>query len=294
MPGSKSEAATSSVVRSKMLESVTGVVHGFSTRISPEGTEPFDLGMPEGGDQNAAGQRRRQFARLVAGIASPKAKADEVEWTLVSVRQVHSDVVHVITKIPAEQLVGDGLITNVPGLLLGIKTADCVPILVAERRGRAVGAFHAGWRGTLARIVEKGIGAIRQHFNAQPEDMVAAIGPCIHGCCYEVSDELCDKFASQFSYGNELFSDVFSSDPVREKYPLLFMNMRAPGHGAPPSKPHLDLVEANRRQLISAGLPEGAIDVSPLCTSCRTDLLFSHRAEKGNTGRMMAAIGIKP
>ena len=111
---------------------------------------------------------------------------------------------------------------------------------------------------------------------------------------YEVSAELRDQFASQFPYGDELFTEVFSSDPVREKYPLLFMNMRAPGHGAPPSKPHLDLVEANRRQLISAGVPATAIDVSPLCTGCRTDLLFSHRAEKGKTGRMLAVIGIKP
>jgi YfiH family protein len=185
------------------------------------------------------------------------------------------------------------LITNVPGLLLGIKTADCVPVLIAERNGRAVGAFHAGWRGTLARIVEKGVGAMRQHFGIEPQQLVAAIGPCIHSCCYEVSDELRDEFASQLPYGHELFSDVFASDPVRERYPLLFMNMRAPGHGAPPSKPHLDLVEANRRALLAAGVPEDAIDISPLCTSCRTDLLFSHRAEKGKTGRMMAAIGIR-
>lgn len=291
MPVSKPETLTQSIVRGVALESIASVVHGFSTRISSEGTEPFDLGMPEGVDHAAAQQRRRQFARLVVGA---KGNGRSSEWPLVSARQVHSDVVHVISKVPAEQLVGDGLITNTPGLLLGIKTADCVPVLVADQRGRAVGAFHAGWRGTLARIVEKGIGTMRQHCGAKPEDLVAAIGPCIHGCCYEVSDELRDKFASQFPYGNELFSDVFSSDPVREKYPLLFMNMRAPGHGAPPSKPHLDLVEANRRQLISAGLPESAIDASSLCTSCRTDLLFSHRAEKGKTGRMMATIGIKP
>lgn len=260
-------------------------MHGFSTRIAPSGGE-FDLGMPEGGDHAAAEQRRVEFATLVTDGANQK-------WPLVSLRQVHSDVVHVIAKVPDEQPVGDGLITKTPGLLLGIKTADCVPILIADRNGRAVGAFHGGWRGTLSRIVEKGLGAMRQHFGIRAEDCLAAIGPCIHRCCYEVSGELRDQFASQFPYGDELFSEVFSSDPVREKYPLLFMNMRAPGHGAPPSKPHLDLVEANRRQLISAGVPEQAIDVSPLCTACRTDLLFSHRAEKGKTGRMMAAIGLK-
>jgi copper oxidase (laccase) domain-containing protein len=85
---------------------------------------------------------------------------------------------------------------------------------------------------------------------------------------------------------------VFSSDSVREKYPLLFMNMRAPGHGAPPSTVHLDLVEANRRQLLEAGVQQKNIWISDLCTSCRTDLLFSHRKERGKTGRMLAAIAI--
>jgi YfiH family protein len=282
----KSQPAAQSLLLSSLLEGFPAVAHGFSTRISPDSAEPFDLGMPEGRDHTAATSRRTKFASLVSGGASETPP-------LISVRQVHSDVVHVITTVPREQLVGDGLITNVPGLLLGIKTADCVPVLIADRKGRAVGAFHAGWRGTLARIVEKGVGAMRQHFGIRAEECVAAIGPCIHSCCYEVSDELRDQFAAQFAYGDELFSEVFSSDPVREKYPLLFMNMRAPGHGAPPSKPHLDLVLANRRQLISAGVPERAIDASALCTACRTDLLFSHRAEKGNTGRMMAAIGIR-
>jgi YfiH family protein len=285
MQRAKAETSSPSILRSAVLESVPGVVHGFSTRISPSG-KAFDLGMPEAGDREAAERRRVEFARFVTGNGKRK-------WPLVTARQVHSDVIHVIKEIPTQPLAGDGLITNRRGVLLGIKTADCVPVLIADREGGAVGAFHAGWRGTLARIVEKGAGAMRQHFGAEPGHMVAAIGPCIHGGCYEVSPELRDRFASQFAYGNQLFSEVFSSDPVREKYPLLFMNMRAPGHGAPPSKPHLDLVEANRRQLISVGVPESAIDVSPLCTSCRTDLLFSHRAEKGNTGRMMAAIGMK-
>jgi len=109
-----------------------------------------------------------------------------------------------------------------------------------------------------------------------------------------VAEEFKDKFASQFSYAGDLFEDVFSSDPVREKYPLLFMNMRAPGHGAPPCTLHLDLVEANRRQLLDAGVRAQDIWISDLCTSCRTDLLFSHRKEHGRTGRMVAAIAIGP
>ena len=143
------------------------------------------------------------------------------------------------------------------------------------------------------RIVEKGVGEFRRQFGSDPADMTAAIGPGIHRCCYQVGEDFRDKFGSQFSYAGELFEEVFSSDPVKRKYPLLFMNMRAPGHGEPPRAAHLDLVEANRRQLLEAGVREENIWISDLCTSCRTDLLFSHRREKGVTGRMVGAIGIK-
>jgi copper oxidase (laccase) domain-containing protein len=90
-----------------------------------------------------------------------------------------------------------------------------------------------------------------------------------------------------------LFREFKDSDPVREKYPLLFLSARAPGHGELPPKIFLDLVEANRRQLLSVGVPVKSIAASPLCTNCRTDLLFSYRAEKGKTGRMMAVAGIR-
>src|SRR5579884_4388708 len=145
--------------------------------------------MQPGQDRSAAAARRRQFAQMLSGNGDP--------LPLVTIRQVHSDVVHAVTDLPAEELAGDGLITNTPGLLLGIKTADCVPVLVADRNVRAVGAFHAGWRGTLARIVEKGVGELRKEYGSKPEDMVAAIGPGIHRCCYEVEDEFRDKFAAQ-------------------------------------------------------------------------------------------------
>ena len=106
--------------------------------------------------------------------------------------------------------------------------------------------------------------------------------------------EVRTQFESQFEYGNKLFREVEESDPVREKYPLLFLTARAPGHSELPKKIFLDLVEANRRQLLAAGVAAKNISASPLCTSCRTDLLFSYRAEKGVTGRMMAAAGIRP
>lgn len=214
-------------------------------------------------------------------------------WPLVTLRQIHSDLIHLVRSPDPGRLTGDGLITNVPGIALAIMTADCFPVLLVDRRNRAVGAFHAGWRGTVQRIAEKGLGIMRHEFGTRPQDVWAAIGPGIQQCCYQVGEEVKDKFESQFSYAAELFREVRDSDAVREKYPLLFMNMRAPGHGDLCIKLHLDLCEANRRQLLSAGVPRRQITALDHCTACNPRQFFSHRAEKGRTGRMMAAIGIK-
>ena len=212
----------------------------------------------------------------------------------MTARQVHSDLIHCVSEIPREALAGDGLITQTPGLLLAILTADCLPVILVDTRRRAVGVFHAGWRGTVKRIVEKGVGEMQRCFGTRPGDLRVAIGPGVHGCCYAVGPEVRIQFESQFEYGSALFREVEESDPVREKYPMLFLTARAPGHSELPKKIFLDLVEANRRQLLAAGVAAKNISASPLCTSCRTDLLFSYRAEKGITGRMMAVAGIRP
>ena len=132
-----------------------------------------------------------------------------------------------------------------------------------------------------------------RYFGTLPGDVKAAIGPGIHGCCYEVGTEVRDQFASQLAYAAELFRETKDSDPIRRKYPLLFLSARPPGHSDLPKKIFLDLVQANRHQLIDAGVPAENISASPLCTSCRTDLLFSHRKEQGVTGRMIAVAGIR-
>ena len=183
---------------------------------------------------------------------------------------------------PSTQLAGDGLITRTPHLLLGIQTADCIPIILVDRKRKAIGVFHAGWRGTLGRIVEKGVGEMQRWFGTVPRDIVAAIGPGIGGCCYQVGIEVRQRFESQFAYAPDLFRETLESDPVREKYPMLFLSARAPGHTDLPKTIFLNLPEANRRQLLSLGVPARNISVSSLCTVCRIDLLFSHRAEKGN------------
>ena len=180
-----------------------------------------------------------------------------------------------------------------PGVLLGVQTADCIPVLVADPKRRVVAAFHAGWRGTVKRIVEAGVGRMRLQFGCRPEDLTAAIGPGVGACCYAVGDEVWSSFESQFRYAEELFHEVYDSDPVRTKYPMLFLTQRAPGHSPIGPSLHLDLVEANRRQLLDAGLGEQAIYSTGGCTSCHRELFFSHRASHGHAGRMMSVIGIR-
>lgn len=214
-------------------------------------------------------------------------------WPLVTLKQIHSDIVHHVTEATVAPLVGDGIITQAPQILIGIQTADCLPVILVDAKRKAVGVFHAGWRGTVKRIVEKGAGEMRRHFGTLPRDLKASIGPGIHSCCYEVGPELREQFDTQFDYAADLFREIQDSDPVREKYPLLFLTARAPGHSELPNKVFLDLVEANRRQLLAIGVPRKNITASSLCTACNPKRLFSHRAEKGITGRMLAVAGIK-
>jgi hypothetical protein len=289
----KSKAPAPSILRSANLAEIPGLVHGFSTRSGGSsrayGGATLNLGFTQE-DSKAAVERNRAALLRAVGAAGAY---DSNLWPLVTVRQIHSDIIWCVDAAPECQLTGDGLITDTPGLLLGIQTADCLPIILVDSRRKAVGVFHAGWRGTLQRIVEKGVGEMRRWFGSRARDLKAAIGPGIHGCCYEVGDEVREQFESQFAYAGDLFREVKEPDPVREKYPLLFLTARAPGHGELPKKIFLDLVEANRQQLLAAGVPAKSVEASPLCTSCRTDMLFSYRAENGRTGRMMGVVGIR-
>ena len=136
----------------------------------------------------------------------------------------------------------------------------------------------------MARIAEKGIGEMRRQFGSLPRDLRAAIGPCIRRCCYQVGPEVRAEFESQFSYADELFEEVFDSNAIHVRYPLLFLNKRAPGHGDLGPEIHLDLVEANKRQLEDAGLRTEHISVVDGCTACDTTRFFSHRAEVRTDG----------
>lgn len=272
--------------------------HGFSTRrgglsrvfCDDDAQGELNLGFtaPHGqamDDRETVAQNRRLLAEAVSGDAATP---------LVALRQIHSNLVVLADPGREQPMKADGLMTDEPGLLIGIQTADCIPILVADRKRHAVAAFHAGWRGTVKRIVESGIGRMRLAFGSRPEDLTAAIGPGIGPCCYAVGEEVLSSFESQFAYARELFHEVCDSDPIRTRYPMLFLTQRAPGHSDIGPSLHLNLAEANRRQLLAAGLKPRAIQLIGGCTSCRPEMFFSHRAEEGRTGRMMGVIGVRP
>jgi len=291
VPASSSPKFSVTILQAHSLSRIPWLKHGFSTRVGGfsknYGGNALNLGFTKQDSRAAVERNRAAFLRQLGATDGKKL------WPLITLRQIHSDLIHCVSKSPTAPLAGDGLITDTPHLLLGVQAADCLPVVLVDVRSRAVGVFHAGWRGTLKRIVGKGLGQMRRQFGTRPGDIRAAIGPGIRQCCYEVGPEVREKFESQFPYAADLFHEVKESDPVREKYPLLFLTARAPGHSDLPKKICLDLAQANRRQLIAAGVAAKNIDVSPLCTACHTDLLFSHRAEKGNTGRMLGVVGIR-
>ncbi|MGI9075127.1 MAG: peptidoglycan editing factor PgeF [Bryobacteraceae bacterium] len=179
----------------------------------------------------------------------------------VTPRQIHSDRVlnaHALRNREAE---GDALITDDIGKSIGVRTADCVAILLLDCRRRAIAAVHAGWRGTAARLIERTVESMRHTFGSAPPDMYAAIGPCIRGCCYEVGADVEAQFAPLFP----------EWEPIT-------------------GKRKLDLPEANRRQMHAAGMNADRIFDCGLCTTCQSAQFFSYRREPENPGRMLASI----
>jgi len=303
-PKAKKTRRAPGIIRPPGWEALPWLHAGFSTREGGATTaygNPGDLnlGWNTADPAETVAANRKRFLEAVAGPRSAKSSGQ-----LVAVRQFHSNLIRIIgpdtsplaTPEGKPVLRGDGLITAEPDRLLAILTADCVPVLVADTRRRVVAAFHAGWRGTLARIVQRGIGTMRLQFGSRPKDLIAAIGPGIGPCCYSVGEEIRFDFESQFAYAPSLFTEVYDADPVKDKYPLLFLTARAPGHSNIGPQIHLDLIEANRRQLLDAGLSASKISVVGECTAC-TRLpngqrrYFSHRDEHGYTGRMLSVIG---
>jgi YfiH family protein len=272
------------VLQVTALAKLRWLVHGFSTRPGGvsllDGEKVLNLGFTEWDSRENVLENRRRFQ---SGLGA-------TDFKLISLKQIHSDVVQLISAAPAEPCRGDASATNCPGFLLGVQTADCVPILLVDPKKRSAAAVHAGWRGTLQRIVVKAIGQMQMQFKSKPADLLVAIGPSIGGCCYEVGTEVATQFLSQFADAPEWFDEFRTGD---EPNPIQWLNMMPPGHQPPPKNVRLDLGKANRAQLLDAGLRARNIFVSDLCTACRRDLLFSYRKEGAMTGRLMAVIGLR-
>jgi len=190
----------------------------------------------------------------------------------VGVTQIHGNRVHRVEKLPAiaweeyeTRVQADALVTDLPGVVLNILTADCVPLLLYDPLRRVIAAVHAGWKGTAQAIAARTVEEMNGRYGCDPGSIVAAIGPAIGGCCYEVGEEVASAF---------------------EKYPKA---LRRGG-----KSPYLDLKEVNRVQLLGAGLSAEKIEVSPLCTACERASYFSYRAENGCSGRFVSAIMINP
>jgi polyphenol oxidase len=280
----RTSANGAGVLQVPAFDKIPWLVHGFSTSQGGvsllHGKKVLNLGFTEW-DSRADVQENRCLFQSAIGAG---------DLSLVALKQFHSDVICDFDSLLGEACNGDASITATPKLLLGIQTADCVPILLVDPKNRAIAAVHAGWRGTLRRIVEKTIGRMGMQFGTRPGNLLAAIGPAIGGCCYEVGTEVAAAFLSQFAQAPEWFDELRTGD---EPNPLQWLNQFPPGHQPPPKNVRLDLRKANRAQLIAAGVSPQNIFTNELCTACTPDLLFSYRKTGKESGRMMAAIGIR-
>lgn len=248
-----------------------GFTNGFSTRGGGVSLMPQDslnlAGFNEDDAENIY-ENRRRFLKLFAG-----------DWTLTGCWQIHSADVRIVhSEREAKQKPGllgddqycDALVSNTPKILLAVKTADCVPILIGDSTTSAFAAVHAGWRGTSTSIVLRAIEQLQQEFGARAAGLRVAIGPAANVCCYEVGSEVINLFKERFPQSAHLLMQT------RE------------GHA------RIDLHQANRDQLINAGVFPERIHSAPLCTMDRNDLFFSYRREKnlnGRVGRLMSVIG---
>jgi YfiH family protein len=248
-----------------------GFVNGFSTRLGGVSDMPHDsLSLAGFNDDRAENilENRRRFLKLFPG-----------NWSLAGCWQVHGAEVRVVENLedakPAENELGDtvycdAILSGADGVLAGVKTADCVPLLIADPKTGAFAAVHAGWRGTLAEIGVVAVKRLVNEYNSEPENLRVAIGASAGPCCYEVGNDVIDAFTKKFPNSENLFT------PTREGHALI------------------DLLKSNQDQLIDTGVRPDRIHTAPICTMCRTDLFFSYRREKsvnGKVGRLMAVIG---
>jgi len=246
------------VLQSEELLQTPGILHGFCTRIGGVSDGPYaSLNFsPREGDP--PDRVRANWQRLAAAFGIP------CEQFFV-VNQVHGDrfliIEDAVTCHSLEDRQCDAIVTDRPGVAIGIKTADCAPVLLLDRRNRAIAAVHAGWRGTALGIAGKAVRVMAERFRTRPEDLSAAVGPSIGPCCYEVDGPVFEAVSGRGDAGRVL-------RPGRRKGRWMF-----------------DLPLANRLQLEEEGVDPERIATSGYCTCCRPDLFFSHRRDGAETGR---------
>lgn len=244
-----------------------GIKHGISTRLGGVSNHPFatlNLGLHTGDSAADVVCNRERFCQAV-GVDFEK---------VVTAEQVHGDQISVVglaeagrgARIYEQALPGtDGLVTNCKGLPLMLFFADCVPVLIVDPVRGVVGISHAGWKGTTAQIASKTVITMQEHFGTIPADCLAAIGPSIGPCCYEVDEVVINKLKARFPQWQQFVT------PRNDKWML-------------------NLWEANRQQLLESGVQAENVSISNICTACNTGVFFSHREEKGHTGRIGAII----
>jgi YfiH family protein len=243
-------------VQSDLLRRL-GIPHAFGVRTGGVSEAPYDslnVGRAVGDRPEAVEENLRRF---FAATGLDRA-------TFTSVNQVHGDRVVRAEDIDAPPPDADAIVAG-RRRSAGVRTADCVPILLADPRTGAVAAVHAGWRGTASRIAVRAIESLQAWHGTRADDLVAAIGPRIGLCCFEVGADLAERFASDPLFGGEIVERT----------------------GA---VPHIDLAAANRKLLVAAGVASARIETLDFCTSCRRDLFFSHRRDGGKTGRHLSVI----
>lgn len=245
--------------------------HAFSTRIGGVSKNEFssmNLNFNRGDTEENVLENYRRFC-AAAGFEFN---------TLVASAQNHRTFIRRVGKEncgtgvwkPQDMQSVDGLITNEPGVTLVTYYADCVPLFFIDTKNRAIGLAHAGWRGTAAKIGAKTIAAMNREFGSEPKNIVAAVGPSIGPCCFEVDTPVRDAFAA-----------------IKSLRPLEFI--RDDGNG----KFHIDLWEANRRVIMETGVLEKNITVAGICTKCNSDWLFSHRASGAKRGGLAAFMTVR-
>lgn len=195
-------------------------------------------------------------------------KSEETGFKLLFLDQVHSDRIRFIDRVPERKSKGDAMVTDVPGFLLVIKTADCLPVLIVDESKKVIAAVHCGWKGTSKRVVQKAIQGMVDRYGCHPSSLLVALGPCIQGECYEVGEDVFQSFEKQ-----GLSTDFFLPHPSRK------------------NKYFFDLKGENMSQMLRLGVDKTNISSIDCCTHC-DESFPSYRRDRNRAGRMLSFIGM--